>query len=155
MILAEKQFSEEICQSDFRSGVIICNQHFYSSTILAIRYSRNGEMDWFQHIPKRQHTQDDEGSFLSFASLSGHRGLLFLYNGTSKNKAKQEQEMNTPERSRLVATLLDASGQLQSVEVPERTGSPFYPGFSFEGKDGLFLISQPDRATNKLIRISF
>jgi hypothetical protein len=156
LVLIEKSYTKEICESEFKSGLMICNTHFHSNAVYAIRFNRNGEKMWFQDIPKQQHTIDDEGVFLSFSAFMKSEDLIFLYNGVpNKTKLHEESEMNNLERCKLRVALLNGSGLLNPISNLEQISTPFYTGFSLFDRGNYYFIAQPERLMNRLLRLHF
>jgi hypothetical protein len=156
LVLLEKSYTKVTCESEFKSGLMICNSHFHRNEIYALHFNKTGEMLWFKEIPKQQHTIDDEGLFLSYSALRKSGDLLFLYNGAPfKTKLMDEPEMNNLERCKLRGILLNGSGELKPLSDLEDISTPFYTGFSLFDRGNYYFIAQPERVMNRLLRLHF
>lgn len=58
--------------------------HYHYNNLLLFHYNIEGELIWKQHIPKHQFSHNDQGYFLSIASLLSNNKLLIVYNDHHK-----------------------------------------------------------------------
>ena len=127
LFIAEKNSTEEVCETDYRTGLEICYNQYKADKILFVSFNEWAEIDWSQTINKEQESEDDEGLNLSFLDLEGQSGVhKFFYN-------ELDQKTNTllgTEKSQLNEVMLDGNGQLtiQSVWLKR----PIIPSMYFK-----------------------
>ena len=127
LLIAEKMSTEEVCETDYRTGLEICHTQFKAGKILIVSFNEGAEIDWYQTINKEQESQDDEGLNLSFIDLEGQSGIhKFFYNELNQ---KTNKLLGT-EKSQLNEVVLDGNGQLTMKTVwLER---PIFPSMYFK-----------------------
>ena len=127
LLIAEKISTEEVCETDYRTGLEICHTQFKAGKILIVSFNEGAEIDWYQTIDKEQESQDDEGLNLSFIDLDGQSGIpKFFYNELNQ---KTNKLLGT-EKSQLNEVVLDGNGQLTLKTVwLER---PIFPSVYFK-----------------------
>lgn len=141
LLYAEQQHSNEKCETDPRTGMVECRQHYFRNTLLVVRFNSLAGTDWFQQVAKQQHSIDDEGIYLSYLLRSGPGGDEFLFNGAQeKTRRKEDPVMDDPQRSRLSLIRLNGSGQQHSVSTGIKEPFPVLPGVSFRDRNGNLLF---------------
>lgn len=100
VVAMEQQSSEEICQTDFRSNMMVCNQHYYINNGVLLTVSAASNVTSAQLIEKKQHLIENDRVYLSYIVQKSINGLSTLYNLNMKDKG--ELKFNFPENSRLV-----------------------------------------------------
>ena len=130
-LVAEKINTEEVCETDYRTGLEICHTLFKAGKILIISFNERAEIDWYQTINKEQESQDDEGSNLSFLYLEAQSGARkFFYNGMDKKNDKGTNKLHRTDNSQLNEVTIDGNGQIMmKMEKLER---PFFPSIYFK-----------------------
>jgi hypothetical protein len=127
LLIAEKIGTEEICDTDYRTGLEICHTEYKAGNILIVSFNEGAEIDWYQTIDKEQESEDDEGLNLSFLDLKVQPGAhKFFYNELNQKTNK----LHGTEKSQLNEVKLDGNGQLtiQTVWL-ER---PIFPSIYFK-----------------------
>jgi hypothetical protein len=112
VIAMEQQSSEEICQTDFRSNMMVCSQHYYINNGVLFTVSGASEVASAKLIEKKQHLIENDRVYLSYIVQKNSSGLSVLYNLNMKDKG--ESKFNFPENSRLVVSV--ANKPLKSFE---------------------------------------
>lgn len=74
--------------SFYSSGVSSITREFHFNDILALSYDKDGKREWASVIPKIQYSQDDNGTFSSYALLNSGGSLAFLYNDFNRNNQR-------------------------------------------------------------------
>jgi hypothetical protein len=85
ILLAEQSFINQVCNTDFRTGLVYCNDYYNYNDIIAIRISPKGEIDWTSRIGKRQLSINDDGYFSSYFPFVINDGIYLIYNDSPKN----------------------------------------------------------------------
>jgi len=132
-LIAEKISSEEVCETDYRTGLELCQTKFNAGKIIIVSFNERAEIDWYQTINKEQESHDDEGLYLSFIDLEGQSGVhKFLYNELDPKNVKSTNKLHGSEKSLLNEAILDGNGQItkQSILL-ER---PIFPSMYFKPK---------------------
>jgi hypothetical protein len=130
-LIAEKISTEEVCETDYRTGLEMCQTQFNAGKIFIVSFNERAEIDWYQTINKEQESQDDEGITLSFLYLEGQSDVRkFFYNDLDQKNGKATNKLYGTEKSQLNEVLLDGNGQIsmQSVSL-ER---PIFPSMYFK-----------------------
>jgi hypothetical protein len=123
LLIAEKISDEEICETDYRTGLEMCHTQFNAGSILIVSFNERAEIDWYQKIDKEQESQDDDGVFHSFLYLEGQSGFRkFFYNELNQ---KTNKLLGT-EKIQLSEVMLDGNGQItKQIATIERPIFPF------------------------------
>lgn len=66
-------------------GATTTNYYYYYNDIIVLSIDKDGEVDWYAHIPKRQTSMNDGGYYLGYTFLMNEEGLHFVYNDHRKN----------------------------------------------------------------------
>lgn len=143
LVAMEQQSSEEICQTDFRSNMMICNRHYYINNAVFITVSSNGEVVSGFLVEKKQHLIENDRVYLSYVIQESPSGVSILYNLNMKDKGSPK--FNFPENSRLVVN--SSSKPLMSFEnsVPAQLECGVVKNARFvyligDGRDGTALL---------------
>jgi hypothetical protein len=148
LLVAEKISNEEVCETDYRTGLEICHNQYKADKILIVSFNDGAEIDWYQTIDKEQESQDDEGLNLSFLNLEGFSGVnKFFYN-------ELDQKNNTllgTEKCQLNEVVLDGNGQLTKQTVwLER---PILPSMYFKPSNRIVYTIGQSNGKAVLIRL--
>jgi hypothetical protein len=130
-LIAEKISTEEVCDTDYRTGLELCHTQFMADKILIVSFNERAEIDWYQTINKEQESQDDGGINLSFLYLEGQSGARrFFFNELAQKNNKGSNKPYGTERSKVEEVILDGNGQItvQSILL-ER---PIFPTMYFK-----------------------
>ncbi len=148
LLIAEKISTEEVCETDYRTGLEICHTQFKAGKILIVSFNEGAEIDWYQTINKEQESQDDEGLNLSFIDLEGQSGIhKFFYNELNQ---KTNKLLGT-EKSQLNEVVLDGNGQLTMKTVwLER---PIFPSMYFKPSNRIVYTIGQSNGKAVLIRL--
>lgn len=73
----EQQKQEEVCQTDFRSNMLICNTHFFRNALFALGLDSMLQIQSNDVLYKEQHLVEEEEVYLSFGLTDGGSGILF------------------------------------------------------------------------------
>lgn len=146
IMFAEQSYVEQVCNNDFRTGTIICNDVNISGEMLAVKFNKEGEVLWFEKRSKQQETINEETAFSGFASLVNLGDVILIYNDHKKNKLSGK------------GTLLSlASGQLHkglirfsSIETSDNEAI----NFTVENKGLLIPASKAEVEPNEIFMIS-
>ena len=65
--------------------------------IMLVSVYPTGNLQWYELLPKRQTSQDDEAMFSSFFVLKNKSGLRFLYNDDIKNGGNLNEYAISPD----------------------------------------------------------
>ncbi len=152
ILIAEKTDEKEICENDYRTGVEICHKHYYSGKILLVSMNDRGEIDWYQTIEKQQHTQDDDGAYLSFDYfIDNSERLLILYNKSNTENSKTDFEMSDPVKSHFTAIVIESNGQLRELITPVKT--PFLPSIYWRNYRNTIFLLGLQKGNSSLLQI--
>ena len=148
LLIAEKISTEEVCETDYRTGLEICHTQFKAGKILIVSFNEGAEIDWYQTIDKEQESQDDEGLNLSFIDLEGQSGIhKFFYNELNQKTNK----LRVTEKSQLNEVNLDGNGQLTNqTEWLER---PIFPSMYFKPNNQIVYTIGQSNGKAVLIRL--
>ena len=80
VLLAERRFFTEYSYYDFFTKTYVTRtiSHFDNISLLSV--SPDGNVEWSRNIDKKQDSQEDDGYYLSFASVTTGNALQLLYN---------------------------------------------------------------------------
>lgn len=74
----EQQSQEEICQTDFRSNMMVCNTHYFHNAVVFLELNASGELVKSNVLEKRQTLVENDEVFIS--GLVGGAGQELLFN---------------------------------------------------------------------------
>ena len=131
LLIAEKISTEEVCETDYRTGLEMCHTQFIAGKIFIVSFNERAEIDWYQTINKEQESNDDDGLYLSFLDLETQSGCRkFFYNALEQKNGKGTKKQRGNEKNQLNEIILDGNGQITTKSVLlER---PFFPSISFK-----------------------
>lgn len=115
-ILLEQQSSEEICQTDFRSNMMVCSQHYYINNAVLLTISNTGLITQSNIIEKKQHLVENDRVYLSCHLHESNTSTGVLYNLNVKDKG--EAKFNFPENSKLMSNFKGVPVKSYENEVP-------------------------------------
>ncbi len=142
-ILLEQQSSEEICQTDFRSNMMVCNQHYYINNVVLLKMSSTGFITKSHLIEKKQHLIENDRVYLSCQLQESNNEIGVLYNLNIKEKG--EAKFNFPENSKLVSNFAGVPIKSFENDVPVQIecGAMIINQFLYmvgDGREGTALI---------------
>lgn len=115
-ILAEQYFMDQICRTDFRTGIQTCTYYYNYNDIIAIKINKEGNIVWTKKVPKRQVTVNDGGPYSSYIAFLDNNRLHFIYNDSYRNNNLRQGDrmytMNNPKRSIAVDLVIDENGKM-------------------------------------------
>ncbi len=123
-LILEEDYFYTVTYSNGRGGVSSTN-HYISKAILVANISPNGEIIWIKHIPKFQHSTNDNGVFNSFTYCKIHNELRFVFSDNERNYDSKTNEIkpeNTQNINRMAVSetaksialaRIDGSGNVQ------------------------------------------
>lgn len=121
-LILEEDYYYVVTSSNGR-GQTSRTYHYISKAIMIANIAGNGEINWIKHIPKFQHTTDDNGVFNSFTYFREGDKLVFVFADNSKNydpvtfklkpeNAKNVNDMVSSKRAKSLAYAeIDGSGK--------------------------------------------
>ena len=134
LLIAEKISTEEVCETDYRTGLEVCHNQFKAGKIFIVSFNEQAEIDWYQTINKEQESNDEDVLYLSFLDLETKSGCRrFFYNVLQQKNGKGTKKQRVNEKNQLNEIILDGNGQITTKSVLlER---PFFPSISFKPKN--------------------
>lgn len=66
-------------------GTTTTNYYYYYNDIIVLSIDKEGVVDWYAHVPKRQSSMNDGGYYLGYTFLVNDSGLHFIFNDHRKN----------------------------------------------------------------------
>ena len=66
-------------------GTTTTNYYYYYNDIIVLSIDKEGVVDWYAHVPKRQSSMNDGGYYLGYTFLVNESGLHFIFNDHRKN----------------------------------------------------------------------
>jgi hypothetical protein len=153
-LYAEQTQADELCETDYRSGLQICKDEFKTDKVLIINFNSSANVDWFQWLFKKQYSLDDEGMFLSFNLIQEEKTSLFLYNDLAEKK-KQENQISAKSATIFKAMLINTSGQFQEIAFPLSCKFPVVHNSYFESKSSAHYFLRSDLNYNSVLKIRY
>jgi len=93
-LVAEQYILDEVCFTDFRTGMISCTNYYYYNNIVVVKMMANGEVEWAANIPKFQESVNDFGIYSSYAFGVSGNSMYFVFNENEDNlKINNQKEM--------------------------------------------------------------
>ena len=126
------------------------NYYYYYNDIIVLSISKEGNVDWYAHVPKRQTSVNDGGYYLGYKFLVNEDGLHFVYNDNRKNakrwNVKPLKGVTNAKNGNLVMVSLSHDATMDYTVLNRNTRQKFRvsPKFSVEannGANGAILLS--------------
>ncbi len=95
--IAEQYYTAQKTLTDPGSKAETTINYFYYNDLLVFGVNKEGELDWYKHIPKNQESLDDNGYWHSFVALKNVNQVKILYNDNSANLKN-----SVPEKTKLL-----------------------------------------------------
>ena len=98
LVILEQQRREEICQTDFRSNMLVCNQHYFTDAVVMYQPAGLDANDRCFLLPKTQHLVEDEQVYLSGLVLVDADGIpAFWCNANASISDSNLPTLDNPE----------------------------------------------------------
>lgn len=120
IILSEQSYYNQICNTDFRTGMVYCNDYYHYNDIIAIRINAGGDIEWTSKIGKQQVSINDNGYYSSYFPFVIKNGLYLIYNDNAKNIGLLPQNPSSVGNFRKavpVRVLVENSGKVNRVDL--------------------------------------
>jgi len=135
-VVLEQQRREEICQTDFRSNMLVCNQHYFADALVLYKPNENAANDTCFVLEKKQHLVEDEQVYISSIALSNPNGLPeFWCNANSTTSFGEFPLLENPETGNAIQLRMGGSAQYYPSDLPLHISA----GYSKSGST-LFLL---------------
>ena len=131
-------------------GTTTTNYYYYYRDIIVLSISKEGNVDWYAHIPKEQNSMNDGGYYLGYTFLMNEDGLHFVYNDHRGNDKRWGKKRLRPIRNAKAGNLVmvtlghDASLNYRVLSKNKRQKfrvAPRSSRLANDGKDGAILLS--------------
>jgi hypothetical protein len=119
LVVLEQQRREEICQTDFRSNMLVCNQHYFADALVVFQPQQNAQRDSCFVLDKKQHLVEDEQVYLSSIAIANPNGLPdFLCNANSTTSNGETPLLENAETGNSIKLRMDGSIQYYPSDLP-------------------------------------
>ena len=131
-------------------GTTTTNYYYYYRDIIVLSINKDGDVDWYAHIPKEQNSMNDGGYYLGYTFLMNEDGLHFVYNDHRGNVKRWGKKRLRPIRNAKAGNLVmvtlghDASLNYRVLNKNKRQKfrvAPRSSRLANDGKDGAILLS--------------
>jgi len=131
-------------------GTTTTNYYYYYRDIIVLSINKEGDVDWYAHIPKEQNSMNDGGYYLGYTFLMNEDGLHFVYNDHRGNVKRWGKKRLRPIRNAKAGNLVmvtlghDASLNYRVLNKNKRQKfrvAPRSSRLANDGKDGAVLLS--------------
>jgi len=131
-------------------GTTVTNYYYYYRDIIVLSINKDGDVDWYAHIPKNQNSMNDGGYYLGYTFLMNDDGLHFVYNDHRSNAKRWGKKRLKPIRNAKSGNLVmvslghDASLSYRVLNKNQRQKfrvAPRSSRLANDGKDGAILLS--------------
>lgn len=118
-VVLEQQRREEICQTDFRSNMLVCNQHYFADALVLYKPNENASNDTCYVLEKKQHLVEDEQVYISSIALTNQSGFPeFWCNANSTSSFGEFPLLENPEAGNAIKLKTDGSVQSYPSDLP-------------------------------------
>ena len=107
-VIAEDYEVRVVTQQTGR-GVTTTTYYYHYNDIIVLSIDKEGEVDWYAHIPKRQTSVNDGGLYLGYTFTVNDDGLHFVYNDHKKNAKRWGKKSLRPVTNAKNGTLVMVS----------------------------------------------
>lgn len=125
--IAEQYYTAQKTLIDPGSKAETTINYFYYNDLLVFGVNKEGELDWYKHIPKNQESLDDNGYWHSFVAVLNVNQVKILYNDNPANLKN-----TIPEKTKLLKNNLNtnkATGQAVMISIFADGSFEKYPLF--------------------------
>lgn len=127
-------------------GTTVTNYYYYYRDIIVLSINKEGDVDWYAHIPKNQNSMNDGGYYLGYTFLMNDDGLHFVYNDHRSNAKRWGKKRLKPIRNaksgNLVMVSLGHDASLTYRVLNKNQRQKFRVArLANDGKDGAILLS--------------
>ena len=131
-------------------GVTTTTYYYHYNDIIVLSIDKEGEVDWYAHIPKRQTSVNDGGLYLGYTFTVNDDGLHFVYNDHKKNAKRWGKKTLRPvtnaKNGTLVMVSLSHDAQMTYTVLNRNKREKFrvtpqYSRSANDGYDGAVLLS--------------
>ncbi|MEX1190202.1 MAG: hypothetical protein WED33_13165 [Bacteroidia bacterium] len=145
LFIAEIAKEEEICETDYRNGLLTCSDSYSKGNLLMISFNEKGLVDWYRIIENQQRTFDDEGVYIGIVSVKAkQQALLNLRNEGSNPSVRDKSKAFTDFRNSEVGyDLVNSNGQIELSRNVDEVKFPLLPYSVYNSESGkVYLISE-------------
>jgi hypothetical protein len=130
-LVAEQYILDQVCYTDFRTGMVSCTNYYYYNNIVVVKMLANGEVEWAANIPKFQESANDFGIYSSYAFGVSGNSLYFVFNENEDNlkinNPKEMQAMTKIRSAVQVVCKLNSNGSFSRKALSgDKKKSNFY-----------------------------
>jgi hypothetical protein len=130
-MVAEQYIFDQVCYTDFRTGMVSCTNYYYYNNIVVVKMLPNGEVEWAANIPKFQETVNDFGIYSSYAFGVSGNSMYFVFNENESNltisNQKDMQAMTKIRSASIVVCKLSSNGSFsRKATSSDKKKSSFY-----------------------------
>lgn len=141
-------------------GQTTTTYHYVSKAILIANIASDGEINWISHIPKFQHTVNDDGAFNSFTYYKEKNELKFVFADNSDNydektfilkkeNAKNINNMRSSKQAKSIALAkLDEKGKVDQKLIASSKKHVLFTRYGTWSKSGKELYMQAWKRIN-------
>ncbi len=131
-------------------GTTTTNYYYYYRDIIVLSINKEGDVDWYAHIPKEQNSMNDGGYYLGYTFLMNDDGLHFIYNDHRGNVKRWGKKRLRPIRNAKAGNLVmvtlghDTSLNYRVLNKNKRQKfrvAPRSSRLANDGNDGAILLS--------------
>lgn len=159
-LIGEQSYTLKDCYTQFRTGLVTCDYHYYNLGILINELNAEGNITETVHIPKKQHTSNDNGYHSSFSAFFMNDSLRFLYNDNPKNQDRYSSGnikfMNNPSKSIVTMASYGEERKIKyrTLGSSKKDGNILKPRVLHYSSDNVLLFYVKHRKYN-LVRLEF
>src|SRR6056300_987535 len=103
-------------------GTTVTNYYYYYRDIIVLSINKEGDVDWYAHIPKNQNSMNDGGYYLGYTFLMNDDGLHFVYNDHRSNAKRWGKKRLRPIRNVKAGNLVMVSYKHEDLKKSNEEG---------------------------------
>ena len=151
LLIVTKLEEEQICEEDYRNGLLICKDVFRHGNTMIISLNDQANPDWFRVLNHDESSTNDGGKYIGNVIIENSSSGIFLLNNITP-EGKQPYALSSRNIS-LLANYINSNGQLKITSLPQAEDISILPYtfYETEKKASYLLAEEAEKA--KLIRL--
>lgn len=140
LLLAEQVWKEERCETDVRSGLVLCDTHYVAGNAWIQHMSSTGSLDWVQILRKVQRSIGDEGVYSGCLTQLNKQTISLYFNQALRQGKESATAAIEQGNSVLSFFRIDGSGQDEYGTYPKAESFTMIPSSAFQTPGEVYFL---------------
>lgn len=153
VFIAEIIQEEEVCETDYRNGLLMCNDVYTTGNLLLINMNEQGQVDWFRIFPNTQKSIDDGGKYLGTVAVPGIKSDVILIKNGNNSSVLKEKTYSDFKASEVHIESVNSNGQINQMQAAFAKVLPVLPYSAFIMQKGSVLLISEFEGKASMIKL--